>query len=107
MVNKHIPMIKFRKTTAGGMHGQFYTRCCFFNSRICLLPFSFMAGSTVQPVNTTQSVTLEKTAKSKPAVSIIIEDWQLAGKYKRRPISQEEIDFINVNHLYIILKLFL
>nr|CAH0111507.1 unnamed protein product [Daphnia galeata] len=71
MVNKHIPMIKFRKTPAGGMH-----------------------GSTVQPVNTAHPIILQKTA-SKPAVSVIIEDWQLAGKYKRRPISQEEIDFIN------------
>jgi hypothetical protein len=66
-----------------------------------------MAGSTVQPVINAQSVTLEKTANSKPAVSIIIEDWQLSGKYKRRPISQEEIDFINVNIFFICITLFL
>ncbi|XP_046438328.1 28S ribosomal protein S36, mitochondrial-like isoform X2 [Daphnia pulex] len=72
MVNKHIPMIKFRKTSAGGMH-----------------------GSTVQAVDNVQPVTLSKTASNKPAASIIIEDWQLSGKYKRRAISQEEIDFIN------------
>ncbi|XP_046438327.1 28S ribosomal protein S36, mitochondrial-like isoform X1 [Daphnia pulex] len=69
MVNKHIPMIKFRKTSAG--------------------------GSTVQAVDNVQPVTLSKTASNKPAASIIIEDWQLSGKYKRRAISQEEIDFIN------------
>lgn len=58
-----------------------------------------MTGSTVQPANTAQPIILEKTA-NKPAVSVIIEDWQLAGKYKRRPISQEEIDFINVTYFY-------
>jgi hypothetical protein len=53
----------------------------------------------VQPVNTAHPIILQKTA-NKPAVSVIIEDWQLAGKYKRRPISQEEIDFINVTSFY-------
>lgn len=64
----------------------------------------------MQPVNTAHPIILQKTA-SKPAVSVIIEDWQLAGKYKRRPISQEEIDFINVtsfiilNTIYVIISL--
>ncbi len=44
---------------------------------------------------------MKQTATAKTAItpihSAIIEDWQLTGKYKRRPISQEEIDFINVN----------
>jgi hypothetical protein len=54
----------------------------------------------VQAVDNVQAVTLAKTASKKPAASIIIEDWQLSGKYKRRPIYQEEIDFINVNFFH-------
>jgi hypothetical protein len=54
----------------------------------------------VQAVDNVQAVTLAKTASNKPAASIIIEDWQLSGKYKSRPISQEEIDFINVNFFH-------
>lgn len=28
--------------------------------------------------------------------SVVLEDWQLSGRYKRKPISREEIEFINV-----------
>ncbi|KAI9557632.1 putative 28S ribosomal protein S36 [Daphnia sinensis] len=72
MVNKHVPMIKFRRASAG----------------------SHEHGAVVQPVSATKTMNLDKSS-TKPTLTIILEDWQLTGKYKRKPISQEEIDFIN------------
>lgn len=50
----------------------------------------------MQPVSETKALNLDKSS-IKPTSTVILEDWQLTGRYKRKPISQEEIDFINVN----------
>ncbi|KAK4016546.1 hypothetical protein OUZ56_031503 [Daphnia magna] len=72
IVNRHVPMIKFRRTSAG----------------------SHEHGTVVQPVSETKALNLDKSS-IKPTSTVILEDWQLTGRYKRKPISQEEIDFIN------------
>ena len=65
-----------------------------------------MAESIPQPIVAVKQIISTKTA-SQPTHSMIIEDWQLTGKYKRRPISQEEIDFINVNYLLFYTMIFI
>lgn len=55
-----------------------------------------MVGLIEQPKITLKPIAATKTANA-PIHSATIEDWQITSKYKRRPISQEEIDFINVN----------
>jgi hypothetical protein len=49
-------------------------------------------------------VAVEKTAavpggagKQKAVAAAPIEDWQLPLRYRRQPLSQQEIDYINVN----------
>lgn len=98
MVNKHIPMIKFRRTTAGSHeHGQF-TLILIVE---LVFPFKYLAnfvtGSVLQPlVGTTKPMNSEMSSK-KTMLAASLEDWQLTGKYRRKPMSQEEIDYINVS----------
>jgi len=74
VVKKHVPLIKFRKAMGASSHGHVEA------------PEIMVAKATPPPAPTTIPAV---------PVSTVVEDWQMSARYKRRIISQEEIDCIN------------
>merc|ERR1712071_25557 len=79
VIKNHIPMIKFRSSQING-HGH-----------------SAVAADVKVPKNIATNVT--------PTVNIatVLEDWQLGPRYRRAPISIEEMEYINVGLFFFIL----
>jgi len=73
VIKKHIPMIKFRSSQING-HGH---------------SGAAVAADVKVPKNIATNVT--------PTVNIatVLEDWQLGPRYRRAPISIEEMEYIN------------
>ena len=70
--------------------------CQVFNHKSLLLWLKiFIAAVDVVKVSPPP---VAPQTKASP-IKILIEDWQLAAKYKRKPISIEEIGYINVSKL--------
>lgn len=67
------------------------------NLNISQQNFNFLntLGSFQHAVKTAEPNAVKLTP-SQSKTSAIIEDWQITNRYRRKPISQEEIDFINV-----------